>query len=79
MAIEFQEKTVLLKGCVGVEEAELLLEWLQKTPCGQVDLTACTHLHAANLQVLMAARPTVLAWPKEAALLAWLTSSLQST
>jgi hypothetical protein len=79
MAIEFQKKCALFRDFVGVEEAESLLEWLQKNPRGRVDLAACTHLHAANLQVLMAARPTIAAWPKEANLLAWLKSSLQKT
>jgi len=79
MAIEFQKKIALFKDCVGVEEAESLLEWLQKNPRGRIDLAACTHLHAANLQVLMAARPTITAWPKEATLLAWLKSSLHNT
>lgn len=79
MAIEFQKRVALFKDCVGVEEAEYLLEWLQKSPRARVDFSSCVHLHAANLQVLMAARPAVASWPQDAKLLAWLKSSLQST
>lgn len=77
MAIEFQKKVASFKDNVGVDEAEPLLEWLQKNPRGRIDLAACTHLHAANLQVLLAVRPAIAAWPKEANLLAWLQASLQ--
>jgi hypothetical protein len=79
MAIEYQKKAVLLSDTVGVEAAEELLEWLQKHPRGRVDLAACTHLHAANLQVLMAVRPTIGAWPKDANLRSWLAASLKTT
>jgi len=76
MAIEFQKKTAKFHDTVSVEEAEVLLEWLQKQPKGRIDLSACTHLHAANLQVLMTARPIIGAWPKDANLRVWLKSSL---
>lgn len=61
---------------VTVEEAEEMLSWFQAHPDGRVDLTACTHLHAAALQVLMAARPTVTGWPASDGLAAWLMSAL---
>jgi hypothetical protein len=76
MPCEFKKNRVLLRDTVTVEEAETLLEWLQKQPAARVDLSACTHLHPANLQVLMAAAPKVVAWPEEAALAAWLKSAL---
>lgn len=72
MPIEFQKKTAVFRGAVGVDEAEGLLEWLQKRPMARVDLFACTHLHPADLQVLMAARPTVSQWPEDCSLKAWL-------
>lgn len=76
MAIEYLEEHVCLTDYVTVEEADGLLAWLQKTPAGAVDLSGCSHLHAANLQVLMAARPPIKAWPDDAALAAWLRRSL---
>lgn len=78
MAIEYRKKLALLKDVVTVEDAEALLEWLQKKSAARVDLAACTHLHPANLQVLMAARPGVNAWPHDAGLAAWLRSALKN-
>ena len=72
MTIEFQKKAAVFLGTVGVDEAEGLLEWLQKKPKARVDLAACTHLHPADLQVLMAARPIVSQWPEDVSLRAWL-------
>lgn len=76
MAIQYNKKSVVFTDVVSVEEAEGLLEWIQKNPKGKVDLATCTHLHAANLQVLMAARAQVSVWPKDELLKTWLTSAL---
>lgn len=78
MPIVFKKKLAVFNDVASVEEAEDLLEWLQKNPAAKVDLSACTHLHPANVQVLMAARCTVAAWPGDTALSAWLESSLKS-
>jgi hypothetical protein len=78
MAIEYRKKLALLRDVVSVEEAEGLLEWLQKKSAGKVDLSACSHLHPANLQVLMAARPAIVAWPADAGLASWLRSALDA-
>jgi hypothetical protein len=57
---------IILTGDCGAEDAETLLEHLQAPPASQgtsqaptVDWSACTGLHAAVLQVLMVARPTI--------------------
>lgn len=76
MTIEFRKNLALFRDVVSVEEAEQLLEWLQKKPQRRVDLSACTHLHAANLQVLMAARAQVTAWPRDVAFADWLRAAL---
>ncbi|MBK1720697.1 hypothetical protein [Thiocystis violacea] len=72
MAVEYKKNLVVFHDVVGVEDAEALLEWLQKKRTAKVDLSACTHLHPANLQVLMASKPAVQAWPADAPLRAWL-------
>ncbi len=77
MPIEYHDNTARFIEIVSVEDAEGLLEWLQGRKEPQVDLATCTHLHAANLQVLMAARPAVNAWPAEADLSAWLKAALE--
>jgi hypothetical protein len=76
MTIEFKKNQVIFKDVVSVEAAEELLEWLQKKSAAKVNFSACTHLHAANLQVLMAAKPTITAWPTEVEFSAWLQSAL---
>jgi len=76
MAIIFKKNTAVFESTVSVEEAEDLLQWVQKHPNGKVDLSACTHMHAADLQVLMAARIPVVAWPRDSNLKTWLTAAL---
>ena len=76
MPILFNKKQAVFQGVASVEEAEGLLEWLQNNPKATLDLSTCTHLHAANLQVLMAHKTPVAAWPNDSGLRAWLESTL---
>jgi len=76
MPIEFKKNLVVFKGVVPVEDAEVLLECLQTNSAVKVDLSDCTHLHCANLQVLMAAKPNVTAWPGDKEFCTWLKSAL---
>ena len=76
MPIEYRKSLAMFRDVVSVEDAEALLEWLQKRPSARADLSACGHLHPANLQVLMAANTTVVEWPKDAAFADWLKSAL---
>lgn len=77
MAMRFEDKQAVLADIITVEEAENLLEWLQSHPGAPLDLSACTHLHAANLQVLMAANANIAAWPEDADLATWLKNALR--
>jgi hypothetical protein len=76
MSVQYTEHSAVFSEVVGVDEAEALLEWLQANAAARIDLSACTHLHPANLQVLMAARPTITAWPADTGLAPWLRSAL---
>jgi hypothetical protein len=78
MAISFKKNIAIFEGVVNVEEAEELLAWFLKSPKARADLSACTHLHAANLQVLMATKMPVAAWPLDFDLKKWLQSALRS-
>jgi len=78
MTMELKKKVAVLSNTVGVEDAEGLLEWLQDKPHAKVDLSTCTHIHPANIQVLMACRAPVIAWPKDADLRGWLQPALES-
>lgn len=77
MPIEFKKNQALLQEIVSVEDAEGLLDWLQNKPSAKIDLTTCTHLHPANLQVLMAAKCRVSAWPADVGLRGWIEPVLQ--
>jgi len=77
MAIEYKKNLALFSDVVSVDEAEALLEWLQKKSSARVDFSTCSHLHPANLQVLMAAKPVISAWPTDAGLAIWLQSALK--
>ena len=48
----------------------------ESKPSAKVDLSACCHLHTANLQVLMAAKPAISNWPEDEKLRAWLEAAL---
>lgn len=76
MSIEYEKNTARFIGAVSVEDAEGLLEWLCAHPEGEVDLSACEHLHAADLQTLMAAGRRRIVWPENAELAGWLKSAL---
>jgi len=76
MAITYQKKVAVFQDNVGVEEAEELLEWLIKNPKSKLNLDDCRHLHAANLQVIMAVKPAIAVWPKDAKLCVWLEAAL---
>jgi hypothetical protein len=78
MPIEYKKNQVVFRDIASVDEAEGLLEWLQNKPAAKVDLGACTHLHPANLQVLLAANSRIAVWPKDAKLRVWLETILKS-
>ena len=78
MAIEYKKSQAVFSDIVSVDEAEGLLEWLQKSKGAKIYLGACTHLHPANLQVLMAAKSrTIASWPSDTAFRAWLETALK--
>ena len=62
MSLEVRQGVIYLSGRCGADAAEALLEHLG-TGMTTVDLTGCETLHAALLQLLMAARPTIVGQP----------------
>jgi len=76
MSIEYTEELAHLSCTVSVEEAENLLQWIQQNPQGKVDLSGCSHIHAAALQVLMAANIEILTWPQDEHFTTWLSVAL---
>lgn len=72
MAIEYKKQVAHLKDLIGAEEADTLFAWLQNTPKATLNLSKCTHLHAAVLQVLLFLQPSIVL-PENTALADWLT------
>lgn len=78
MAIVYKKNSAVFSEIAGVEEAEALLEWLHSHPKGKIDLADCTHLHPANLQVMMAAKRSNYLPPSDAGLAEWVDSALKT-
>jgi len=78
MAIIYQKTVAMFKGTVADDEADALLEWLSISGNNRVAFAHCQFIHTANLQVLMAAKPTIAAWPKDPDLDVWLKAALHS-
>ncbi len=78
MTIEYVKNRAHFRDVVSVEDAEALLAWIQTKSKPRIDLADCTHAHPANIQVLMATRPTISAWPRDEDLARWIQSALAS-
>jgi hypothetical protein len=72
MPLIFTETQARFEDICAVEEALPLFEFLNSATAPEVDLSACTHLHTALLQLLLIARPKVAALPADPGLARWL-------
>jgi hypothetical protein len=79
MAVNYKGNEAICSDLVSVDDAEPLLEWLQAQSAARIDLSGCMHLHPANLQVLMAAKAVVSAWPTDNELASWLKGALATS
>lgn len=71
--------TARFEGVCAVDEALPLAEWLEEAAEPRVDLGACTELHTALLQLLLAARPAVAVPPEDPFLRRWVAPLLASS
>ena len=78
MPIQYKKREVVFIDVVSVDEAEGLLEWLQGKKAATANLSACSHVHPANLQVLLAAKTRISAWPADLNLASLLRTILES-
>jgi len=78
MSIEYKKTVAIVDGECLIEDAETLLEWVLLNPKGKINLKQCGHMHTAVLQVILATRPSVSAWPEANSESAWLVSVLNS-
>jgi hypothetical protein len=65
MPILFSDTLATFEGRCTVEEADALLDWLRRRPEPVFDLAACDALHAALLQLLLAAGAVLAAPPAD--------------
>ena len=72
MPLEFRRNEVCLTGSCGAEDALELADWLTKHKRAKVSLAACTHLHTALLQTLLAYKPAVSVGPEDPFLARWI-------
>lgn len=72
MAIEYAGEVARLSGKCSIDEANAFHDWLLQHPQGQIDLRRCAHLHMGILQLLMVAKPRIIAEPEETFLRHWL-------
>jgi hypothetical protein len=68
--------TIFLEGACAVEDAEALLQELQ-AGAELIDWSACTYLHAACFQLILAVRLPLLGTPVNPAFVRWVTPILQ--
>ena len=71
-----ERELIVLEGECPSEEAEMLLQRLLAAPEAVVDLQRCESLHAAVIQVLLAAEPTLRLPPADTAAGNWLRAVL---
>jgi hypothetical protein len=76
MPLVFTEARVSFEEVCTVEDALPLLEFLKGSDAPEVDLSACTYLHTALLQLLLAARPRIAVPPADPALARWVAPLL---
>jgi hypothetical protein len=78
MPIQYKKNVATFVDVVTVEEAEPLLNWVQEKRNAKVNLADCSHMHPANLQVLMASKSQVTAWPSDQDFSAMLKAALEN-
>jgi len=60
-----EDGRILLQGVCPIEEAEALLRCLSEVPGATVDWSECDGAHTAVIQVLLAARPSIVGRPAD--------------
>ena len=71
MPIVLTETSAQFEDVCTVEDAMEFIEYLRKNESAKVDLSACTYLHTALLQLLRLARPHITAAPTDPFLARW--------
>ncbi|PWE52925.1 hypothetical protein DEM27_27945 [Metarhizobium album] len=59
MTVSVDDKAIRLTGPCGVEEVEVLVDYMDRHPDLHIDLSAATTIHTALWQALMVFRPRI--------------------
>ena len=79
MSITYIENKAKFSDAVSAEEAETFLEWIVSRDKAFVDMSECSHIHTAVLQVLMAAENiSIEKMPEDKSLKDWLNNTINS-
>lgn len=73
MSIILNHLEATFSDIVAISDADIVLEWVQQNQGVSVDLSACSHLHPAVIQILLASGACVSAWPTDPDLARWLS------
>jgi hypothetical protein len=76
MALRLEGNEIWLIDVCGAEEALEFVDLLLKAERPTINLSRCTHLHAALLQTVIAFKPAVSAQPTEPFLQKWISPML---
>lgn len=76
MPVTVTGRSARFDGVCTVEEALPLLEFLRNSVDPEVDLSSCTWLHTALVQLLLIAVPQMAALPADPVLARWVTPVL---
>lgn len=76
MTIKYRKKISHLIGSVGVEDAEVLFNWLQENRKCKLNLAKCEHLHTSVLQLMIFIKSNISVWPENQALAQLLKNAL---
>jgi hypothetical protein len=77
MTVRRAGDTIFLEGVCAVEDAEILLQYLQ-AGADLIDWCGCTHLHAACFQMVLVARLPMRGPPANPEIERWLAPILHS-
>jgi len=75
MPLVFSGNLVRFVDVCAIEDAMPLVEHLRRCETPQVDLSGCTYLHTALLQLLLLRRPGIAGMPRDPFLARWLSRS----
>ena len=78
MTVRLEGNIIRLIGDCHVEDAESLLSLLQTGGARALDLTECTLIHGAAVQVMLAFRPAIAAPSRDHFIANWLCPALSS-